>query len=62
MVVNEIKILIKIVSIMVAIGIYVGVWQWWFHCDSPKYRLLQNIWVFLHIVIVVGIVVWAWIS
>lgn len=62
MVVNEIKACIKIVSIVVAIGIYLGVWQWWLHCDEPKYRLLQTIWGFLHIFLIAGIVVWAWIS
>ena len=70
---NDLKLIIRLVSIFIACVVYVGIWYWiydnrdeYLYISYPKgfderfLSMLSQIWCVIHIVGAIGAIIWAW--
>ena len=70
---NDLKLIIRLVSIFIACVVYVGIWYWiydnrdeYLYISYPKgfderfLRMFSQIWCVIHIVGAIGAIIWAW--
>jgi hypothetical protein len=70
---NDLKLIIRLVSIFIACVVYVGIWYWiydnrdeYLYISYPKgfderfLSMFSQIWCVIHIVGAIGAIIWAW--
>lgn len=70
---NDLKLIIRLVSIFIACVVYVGIWYWiydnrdeYLYISYPKgfderfLSMFSQTWCVIHIVGAIGAIIWAW--